>query len=520
MASSPASHPSTPGTPTSLSLSDLTFTWPDGTVVFDGISLTIPAGSVSLVGANGAGKTTLLHLVAGTLQPTRGSVSVRGDVGLVPQHPDADPAATIADVLGITAKRSALSRIENGSSDPLDFEIIGDDWDIEERAAAELASLGLVADLDRTVGTLSGGESTMLAIASTLLRRPSILLLDEPTNNLDRNSRTRLFESIERFPGAVLVVSHDLELLERVQHTLELYHGDLRLFGGGYSAYREIIDAEQQAASAAVANAENDLRKQKREMVDAQVALDRRARTAAKAEREKRVPKIVAHLRRDAAQVSAGKFRGEHRDDVKTAADRLESTRADVRDDRSTRIAMPAVDLASHAQIVADDRTRIDGPERVALVGANGSGKTTLITDLIERGHIIVPYAYVPQRITFPHPHLSIAEHVAAAHPAATTQQVRAHLARFLFRGTAGDRVLAELSGGERLRVALASALLTDPTPKLLILDEPTNNLDIDTTEELMSALRQWTGALLIVSHDTEFRRQIRIDREITVPTA
>ncbi|MFW0786931.1 ABC-F family ATP-binding cassette domain-containing protein [Gordonia sp. CPCC 206044] len=503
----------------SIALSDVSFAWPDGAMIFDHVSLTIPDAVYSLVGANGAGKSTLLRMIAGELEPTTGSVTVRGEVGRVGQHPYDDPDATIAVVLGIADIRAALRRIESGSVDERDFEIVGDDWDAEQRAAGHLAALGLPEDLDRAVGSLSGGEATLLAIVAQLLRRPDVLLLDEPTNNLDSDSRTRLFDVISGFSGTVVVVSHDLELLERVDATLELYRGDIRLFGGPYSLYRATLDAEQEAAEAAVATAANDLRKQRREMVDAQIKLDRRARTAATAEREKRVPKIIAHLRRDAAQVSAGKLRNAHRDDVSAAADRLDSVRDEVRDDRTARIAMPEVDVATRAQIVDDDRLRIDGPERVALVGHNGSGKTSLIADLIASGHVLVPYALVPQRITFDDPTLSIAAAVAGAHPDIPVQNVRAHLARFLFRGARADRPLAELSGGERLRVALATALLADPTPKLLILDEPTNNLDLDTTEELVSALRDWAGALLVVSHDPGFLDRIGIDRTQTLST-
>ncbi|MGW0038803.1 ABC-F family ATP-binding cassette domain-containing protein [Gordonia sp. NPDC003376] len=501
----------------SIIFSDVSFSWPDGAVVFDGLSFVVPSGVCSLVGVNGAGKSTLLHLIAGTLRPTRGSVSVPDRTALVPQHPDADPHATISDVLGISGTRMALRRIENGSVDEADFDLVGDDWDVEERAVAELSALGLATDLDRTVGTLSGGESTMLAIAARLVHHPDVLLLDEPTNNLDELSRDRLFAMIDRFAGTVVLVSHDLELLERVETTLELYHGRVRQFGGTYSVYRSMIDAEQAAAAEALANAANDLRRQKREMVDAQIALDRRARTAARAEREKRVPKIVAGLRRNAAEVSAGKFRTAHRADVEAAADRLTSARDGIRADDTTRITMPDPEMGTRIQVIDDERLYVDGPERIALVGRNGAGKTTLIRELIASGHIRVPYALVPQRITFADPARTIAQHLMAEHPDRTPAQVRSHLARFLFRGRAGDRPLAELSGGERLRVALASALLADPVPRLLVLDEPTNNLDITTTEELVDALQKWTGALILVSHDAGFRAKVGIDREVRV---
>ncbi|MCK8614786.1 ABC-F family ATP-binding cassette domain-containing protein [Gordonia sp. C13] len=516
--STPLSFSSQP----SIVLSDVSFIWPDGTAVFDHLNLTLGASTYSLIGANGAGKSTLLGLISQRLRPASGSVSIAGitsppEVGVVPQDPQSDPESTVSAALGIDSIRSAIRRIEGGSVDADDFDAVGDDWDVEERAIGLLAQMGLPTDLDRRVGAMSGGEATLLSIVAALMRRPSVLLLDEPTNNLDTSSRTRLFDAIDAFTGTVIVVSHDLELLERVDATLELYRGRVRVFGGPYSHYREIVDAEQEAAEAAMATATGDLRKQRRELVDAQIKLDRRARTAATAEREKRVPKIISHLRRGEAQVSAGKLRNAHQDDVAAAASRLDEAREEVRKDRTARIVVPEADVPSRAQVVTDDRLRIDGPERIALVGPNGSGKSTLITDLIAREAVVVPYAYVPQQIVFDDPSMSIAGLVSAHHPDIGTQEVRSHLARFLFRGARADRALEELSGGERLRVGLADALLGNPTPKLLILDEPTNNLDLDTVTQLVNALDSWNGALLVVSHDAGFLDRIGIDRRVVV---
>lgn len=504
----------------SITFSGVSYAWPDGTPVFDGLSFTVPNAVYSLIGANGAGKSTLLALIAGRLRPHEGSITAQGEVGLVTQDAYTEPATTLAAALGIAPILDAISHIEAGSVDERDFTVVGDAWDAQDRAVAQLSRLGLPTDVNRTVGTLSGGEATLLGIAARLLDRPSVLLLDEPTNNLDNRSRTRLFEAIDDFSGTVIVVSHDLELLERVDATLELYRGTVRVFGGPYSHYRDVIDAEQDAAMAAATTAAGDLRKQKRELVDAQIKLDRRARTAAKAEREKRVPKIIAHLRRDAAQVSAGKLRNAHRDDVSAAAARLDARRHEIRDDRSTRISVPTTEVAIHAQVIADDRLRIDGPERIALVGPNGAGKSTLIDELIATEAILVPYAYVPQRFTFDDPDRSIVDEVTSAHPDVDAQQVRAHLARFLFRGARADRVVGELSAGERLRVALASALLGDPPPKLLILDEPTNNLDLDTVAQLVDALTSWSGALLVVSHDAGFLERLGIERVVEIGAA
>ncbi|ATD70090.1 ATP-binding cassette domain-containing protein [Gordonia amicalis] len=517
---SSAQSPSSPGS--SIVLSDVSFSWPDGTVVFDHLNLTLGASTYSLIGANGAGKSTLLGLIAQRLRPASGSVSIAGtgpapEVGIVPQDPQSDPGSTVSAALGIDGIRDAIRRIEGGSVDPADFDAVGDDWDVDERAIGLLEQMRLPADLDRRVGALSGGEATLLSIVAALMRRPSVLLLDEPTNNLDTGSRTRLFDAIDTFAGTVVVVSHDLELLERVDATLELYRGRVRVFGGPYSHHRDIVDAEQEAAEAAVANAAGDLRRQRRELVDARIKLDRRARTAATAEREKRVPKIIAHKRRSEAQVSAGKLRNTHRDDVAAAASRLDGAREEIRDERTAGIVVPEVELAPRTQVVTDDRLRIDGPERIALVGPNGCGKSTLIADLIAREAIAVPYAYVPQQIVFDDPSLSVAGLVSAHHPDNGTQEVRSHLARFLFRGARADRALEELSGGERLRVGLADALLGDPIPRLLILDEPTNNLDLDTVTQLVGALERWNGALLVVSHDAGFLERVGIDRRVAV---
>ena len=486
---SPTPTPSMHETSPSIAVTDLHFSWPDGTTVFDGSAFSVPQATYSLIGANGSGKSTLLQLIAGVLTPSSGTITTEGDVVIIGQHPFDEPGRTVAEMLGVAPILAAIAEIEAGSIDERHYETVGDAWDSGPRASALLSAHGLPADLGRAVGTLSGGEATLLAIIAAMARRPDVLLLDEPTNNLDTFSRAVLFDLVAGFTGTVLAVSHDLEFLETVDATLELYHGDIRLFGGPYSLYRETIDAEQDAAAAAVANAANDLRRQRHDLARARVTLDRRARTAARAEREKRVPKIIAHGRRDAAQKSAGRLRNEHRDHAAAAAERLDTTRDTVRDDRTARITMPPTELASHAQVIVDSRLRIDGPERVALIGPNGAGKSTLIADLIGNERIVTPYAYVPQRLRVDDPSRTIVDQVTAHHPDVGREQVRAHLARFLFRGQLAERMVGDLSGGERLRVALATELLADPVPSLLILDEPTNNLDIETTEELVAAL-------------------------------
>ncbi|GAA3969277.1 ABC-F family ATP-binding cassette domain-containing protein [Gordonia caeni] len=511
-----------PATPV-LAATGLFFAWPDGDVVlggpdFGGVDVTLPAGHTALVGANGAGKTTLLEILAGLRAPTGGSVRRPDNVALVRQASARPGAGTVADGLGISGVLAALHRIEHGSVDPDDYDAVGDDWDLQARAVARLDRLGLPAEVDRPLDQLSGGQYRTLALARALLTDPDVLLLDEPTNDLDAASRRLLHRTLDDFAGPILLVSHDLELLDRVGHTLELRDGAVRSFGGNYTHYREVLEAEQRAHAEQTATAAAQVRREQRQFDDAQTALARRRRTAHKAQVEKRVPPIVAGLRASKAQVSAGKLERGQRDSVVAARAELDDLRQRRRNPTAPPLRLRAPEVGSATQIIVDERLPITGAERVALTGPNGAGKSRLLAALIAAPDaIVVPYAFVPQVISLGDETRTVAQAAAAAAPGADPEQVHAHLARFGFTGDSSQRVLADLSGGERLRAGLALPLLATGEPMLLILDEPTNNLDIATVESLLTALTDWTGALLVVSHDTGFLERLGLTRTVIV---
>lgn len=500
----------------SIVISDLHFAWPDGAVVFDGLDVVLPAGVTALVGRNGAGKSTLLKVLRGQLRPTRGSVSAPAPVAYLPQDIVLDATRTISDVLGASETRAALARIEEGTAAPSDFDAVGSDWDIDERCLALLSRLGLpITDLDRRLGAVSGGEATLLALAGLLLSDPATLLLDEPTNNLDAERKQYLYRALAEFRGAVVVVSHDLELLERVDATAELRDGEVRLFGGPYSLYREVIDAEQQAAREQVADAKNNLRKQRGELIEAQTKVDRRAKYGKQLAANSRAAPIVLGMWKRQAQESAGKLRGGHQADVAKARDALTDAEALLREDDVIRIDVPESVVPSRREVLSCPDLEIVGPERIGIVGRNGAGKTTMLRRILASEGLRVPAAYLPQRLDLLDDDRTLAEAVADAAPEADQQDVRAHLARLLFRGRAGDKTIGSLSGGERLRAALAVVLFRRPTPQLLVLDEPTNNLDLDSVESLATALAGWPGALVIVSHDEGFLERVGLDRRV-----
>ncbi|SEN96246.1 ABC-F family ATP-binding cassette domain-containing protein [Actinacidiphila rubida] len=522
-------------TPASVVCAQLTFGWPDGTAVFDRLQWAAAPGRTGLIGLNGAGKSTLLKLIAGELAPGSGSVKVSGEIGYLPQDAALDTRLRVDQALGIAGARAALHAIEAGDTGEEHFAAVGDDWDVEERARATLDALGLERiGLDRTVGEVSGGESVLLRLAALLLRRPDVLLLDEPTNNLDLRARRRLHAAIASWRGLLIVVSHDRELLEHVDQIADLRDGEVLWYGGNLSAYEEALAVEQDAAERAVRAAEADVKRQKRELVEAQVKLARRVRYGQKMYEIKREPRAVMKLRKRSAEVSAGKHRQVQADRLAEARERLGEAELAVRDDDEIRVDLPHTALPAGRTVLTVERARlrhgthvdldVRGPERIALLGRNGAGKSTLLRTLtgeiaLAEGEMVVhvPVRHLPQRLDVLDPEATVAENVAAFAPSATENAVRARLARFLFRGARADQPTGSLSGGERFRATLAALMLAEPAPQLLLLDEPTNNLDMASVRSLASALASYEGALVVAGHDVPFLRSLGITRWLRI---
>lgn len=513
-------------------IDDLSFVWPDGQIALDAISGSFSSARTGLIGRNGSGKSTLLRLIAGQLTPTAGQVRPAGTVAMLAQRVTAKADLAVADLLGIGDVLRAVRAIEGGDVDPSHFDTIGDDWDIEARAHAALADIGLPPDaLDRNVGALSGGETMLAAISGLRLSGADIVLLDEPTNNLDRVARERLYGLISSWPGTLIITSHDTGLLELMDETAELYNNRLTVFGGPYSEFRAWLDQEQESAQQAERAAKAVVKREKRVRIEAEPKLAGRDRSAAKAEREKRLPPIVAHGRRMQAQVSAGKLRVDAREKESAARAAHDVAERRLRDDDSIRIDLPDPDVSASRRIATlGDGERewiIQGPERVALVGRNGAGKSTLLERLVgsepsaaSGGDAAVDIStmlhtdrvrYLRQSADGLDDALSAEQNVRAAAPQIEDRELRNRLARFLIRGDAMTRPVSTLSGGERFRVALASLLFAEPAPQLLVLDEPTNNLDIDTVNQLVDALSAYRGAIVVVSHDQAFLDRLGI---------
>ena len=291
----------------SLVCHHLRFDWPNGEPVFADLDATFPDGVTGLVGRNGTGKSTLLQILAGELTPTAGAVSGPERIAYLPQHLVLQADRTIADVLGVEDRLRALDRVTAGEGTPDDFEAIGDRWDLEGEMTATIERLGFEdLDLDPADRHGSGGEAVLLALAGLLLAEPDVLLLDEPTNNLDRRARGLLAEAVRRWRGPLILVSHDRELLETVDDIAELRDGELRVFGGTYSAYVEALAVEQDAAQRAVRSAEGDLSGSSGSW--RRCGSSSTVGSGSRSPRPATCPPIVAGAKKRAAQVSAGKL--------------------------------------------------------------------------------------------------------------------------------------------------------------------------------------------------------------------
>ena len=516
--------------------SNLSFSWPDDTAVFEELSFTVGRGRTGLVAPNGAGKSTLLKLIAGEYRPTGGTVAVDGVFGYLPQSLPLAGHLTVAEVLGVAPVIEALKAVESGDTGEEHFATIGDDWDIEERTRAQLDRLGLddVA-LPRRLHTLSGGQVVSLGLAAQLLKQPDVLLLDEPTNNLDLDARRKLHGVVDEWNGCLLLVSHDRALLDRMDHIAELDRGEFRSYGGNFARYTEAVRAAREVAEKNVRNAAQEVRREKRELQQARERAARRAGNASRNLKNAGLPKIFAGTMKRNAQESAGRSDETHTARVSEAEARLDDAGRAVRDDRKIVLELPGTHVPTGRTVFHGERMRvrfgertvlaadlaIRGPERIALTGPNGAGKSTLLRvingELAPEGGVVKRadgrVAYLSQRLDLLDLDRTVAENLAAFAPGMAREQRMNLLARFLFRGPRIHLPVAVLSGGERLRATLACVLHAEPAPQLLLLDEPTNNLDLVSVAQLESALGGYEGAFVVVSHDERFLAEINVGR-------
>ena len=520
-----------------LILDSISLVTPDGRPLFDGLTLALGRERTGVVGRNGCGKSTLLRLIAGEIEPSGGSLQRIGSIGMLTQL--ADERLTVSEALGIAGDLARLHRLERGEGS-LD-DATGADWMLETRVQAALVEAGLPSlPLNRPIASLSGGERARTALARLLIEAPDVLLLDEPTNNLDADGRQAVAHLLERWQGGILVASHDRALLECVDRIVELTSIGITIFGGAWSAFAEAREAARDRAEADLDHAADALRDTERALQKAREKKSRRDK-AGRAWRAKGIEdKMFMDREKERAENSAARENRLADRLIGERTEALQAARARVEILTPLAIDLPQTNLPDGRELVAFKdvvmafRERqlfgplsfdVRGPERIAVRGANGSGKTTLfrlITGELEpsRGDMsrrTDRVAVLDQHVGLLDPALSILDNLRRLNPELTANEAHAALARFAFRNRAALQIARTLSGGERLRAAMACVFARPQPPFLLLLDEPTNHLDIASIEELENALKGFDGALITISHDDAFLQSIGIEREIVL---
>jgi ATPase subunit of ABC transporter with duplicated ATPase domains len=510
---------------------------PDGHTLFSDLSLAFGRERTGVVGRNGAGKTTLLRLIAGVADPGDGSVARAGRTGFLEQAVGPPGHATVADALGVSSGLSIVARVLAGEGSVDD--LAEADWTLEDRMETALAEVGLTGfDLVRPLRSLSGGEQTRLRLAALLLDQPDMLVLDEPTNHLDRAGRTLVAGVLERWNGGAVVVSHDRDLLRRMDRIVDLSSLGAAIYGGGYDLYADRKAAERAAAERGLEIAERDAGRVAREGQRAVEKKARRDRAGRAFAARKSEPKILLGAMAERAENSGA--RDSRLAEQRAAAAEAAVTEARERVERIRTLAIPlpttglavgrtvlamsgaAWDAPDGRRVVGPVSLTLTGPERVAVVGPNGAGKTTLLrlmTGDLEPsvGRVERPAraALLDQQTALLRPDETVIEAYRRLNPEATPNAAQTALARFLFRNMAAQRVVGTLSGGERLRAGLACVMTGATPPQLLILDEPTNHLDLDSIAAVEAALAAWDGALVVVSHDADFLAAVGVGRTL-----
>ncbi len=505
-----------------LTLDRVTFTLPDGRVLFSELSTTFDTTPTGLVGRNGVGKSVLGRLLAGQLTPSAGQIQRHGRVHLLAQHSGEVPGR-IADLAGVAPVLDALARIEAGSVDADDFATLGERWTLREQLQAQWRQLGLPAlDPNAPARQLSGGQAMQVALAGALLSNADALVLDEPSNHLDSAHRHRLIEALQQWRGGLLVISHDRALLQQMQRIVELTPGGLHSYGGNFDVYAQ---QRQQARSAA--ETELALRKQQRRQQQ-QAEREQRERQA---HRQSRATRDARTANQAPILLGGMKNRSEH------SAGRLQAQLAQRRADSDARVREAAAQLEPEVQVAllgpgpiapgpqisaellqvqlphlpARERIdlRITRGTRLAVCGTNGSGKSTLLQVI---AGVLPPLsgevrraattAYLDQALSSLPAQDSALELLQRANPPAAEGVLRTRLALLGLDAERSLRPLHTLSGGERMKAALAAVLYAEQPPQLLLLDEPGNHLDLPSLAALEAMLQGYSGALVIVSHD------------------
>ncbi|RZA18292.1 MAG: ABC-F family ATP-binding cassette domain-containing protein [Proteobacteria bacterium] len=519
-----------------LVIERLHYTVPDSTdIIFRDASLHAALGKVALLGENGSGKSTLLSLIAGQISPFEGQIHLPASILLLEQS--IIGLATAWDVIGLRREADIIQSCLRGNGSAKDLEAADSLWTPWNDWLEIAAEFGFDEDsLGKPLTELSPGQKQRLLFVKALIRDPDVLLLDEPTNHLDREGREQVLSFIRNWKKALILATHDRELLEAVDAIVVLEQKRLRLFTGSYQEFEEDRRRIQAKREHDLQSAEQSLKKTlavQRQSLERQQK--RSQRTAANSDKLG-LPKILLGARKENAENTSAKL-------AEKQTGKVEDAKQKRKDSQSLIIEakMIAMDLPTSASVkgrmlieakglnisfdgknylwTQDVDFCIKGGERWQIFGANGSGKSSLLKLILgelppSRGQMIrrdsLNIIYLDQELSLLDRKKTVLENARRlATQDLTDSELGTRLARVGLGGDNRFKLVTHLSGGERMRLALACLFSASASPDLMILDEPTNHLDLSSMQELESGFRDFKGALVLVTHDRQFAEAV-----------
>ena len=562
----------------SISIQQISYIHPDKEVLFSDLNFAISKGQkLGLVGNNGCGKSTLLQIIAGQLSPSSGVIVRLDDLYYIPQHFGQYDSLTIAQALQIERKQQALHAILSGDASNENFVILDDDWNIEERSIAALDLWGLGQfTLSYPMNLLSGGEKTRVFLAGMDIHHPPVILMDEPTNHLDSSGRQRLYDWVEKCRSTLLVVSHDRTLLNLLPEICELEKHQINYYGGNYEFYKEQKTLMQEALQQRIEEKEKALRIARKVARETAERRDKQNVRGEKNHIKKGVPRIVLNALQGKSEKSTSKLNSTHQEKAEKLTDERNQLRsslsptATLKTDFNSsslhtgKILVTAKEvnfgyhpnsINSHIQMnneanLADTGNhpspdsndiqdnsdfkqqlwqtpisfQLKSGDRLRIEGANGSGKTTLLKLITgqlrpQEGNLTrmeFTYVYLNQEYSIIDNRNSILEQACAFNNRNLPEhEIKTILNRYLFPASEWDKSCRKLSGGEKMRLAFCCLMISNNTPDMFILDEPTNNLDIQSIEIITATIKNYTGTVIVISHDDYFIQEIGIEQRI-----
>ena len=538
----------------SISIQQISYIHPDKDVLFSELNFAISKGQkLGLVGNNGCGKSTLLQIIAGQLSPSSGVIVRPDDLYYIPQHFGQYDSLTIAQALQIERKQQALHAILAGDVSNENFTILNDDWNIEERSIAALDLWGLGQfTLSYPMNLLSGGEKTRVFLAGMDIHHPSVILMDEPTNHLDSSGRQRLYDWVEKYRSTLLVVSHDRTLLNLLPEICELEKHQINYYGGNYEFYKEQKTLMQEALQQRIEEKEKALRIARKVARETAERRDKQNVRGEKSNIKKGVPRIVLNALQGKSEKSTSKLTGVHQEKAEKLTDERNQLRGSLSPTAALKtdfnssslhtgkilVTAKEINFSYHSNSINNNiqensiskqqlwqapvSFQLKSGDRLRIEGANGSGKTTLLKLITgqlqpQEGTLTrtdFSYVYLNQEYSIIDDRNSILEQAYAFNSRNLPEhEIKIILNRYLFPASEWDKPCRKLSGGEKMRLAFCCLMISNNTPDMFILDEPTNNLDIQSIEIITATIKNYAGTVIAISHDNYFIQEIGVEQ-------